>query len=150
MAFNSLLPLILLALLAGSMLPVQAGVNFQLARVLGHPLGATFISFSVGALTLFLILTANGIRPHYSALLSAPWWMWTGGLLGAVVVGGSVVLAPRLGATTMIALFMTGQVIASIVIDHFGLIGFPVHPLTWLRGLGAACLVVGMLLIQRN
>ena len=75
--------------------------------------------------------------------------MWTGGLLGAVVVCASVVLTPRLGAATTIGVFLTGQVVASIVIDHFGLLGVPVQPAGLSRIAGGLLIVVGVVIVQR-
>jgi len=77
-----------------------------------------------------------------------PWWIWSGGLLGAFLVASTVVLAPRLGAASMVALIVAGQMLASICLDHFGWIGYPVHPVSGLRMLGVFFLVGGVVLIR--
>ena len=87
--------------------------------------------------------------PELGPIASAPWWMWTGGLLGAFVVCASVVLTPRLGAATTIGVFLTGQVVASIVIDHFGLLGVQVQSASFARIGGALLIVVGVVIVQR-
>lgn len=142
--------LIPLALAAGIVLPVQFSVNTQLRNVVGGPVYAAAISFLVGTVVLFAItLAARRSIPEIGPLMHAPWWMWTGGLLGAFFVMASVILTPRLGAATTIGLFLTGQVIASITIDHFGLVRVPVHEASLPRLLGAALIIVGVIVVQR-
>ena len=87
--------------------------------------------------------------PLGDAVAHAPWWAWVGGLLGAVYVLATIVIIPRLGAATTVGLILAGQVIASIVIDHFGLIRVPVHELNVPRLAGAVLIVVGVALVQR-
>jgi transporter family-2 protein len=87
--------------------------------------------------------------PFRSAWTTTSWWQWSGGLLGAVYVVATIVLAPRLGAATLIAAVVAGQMIASVLLDQYGLVGFPVHPLSALRLLGAGLVIGGVVLIQR-
>jgi bacterial/archaeal transporter family-2 protein len=141
---------LLLAVLAGAMLPVQTGVNVQLRGLLGHPLAAALVSFLVGSIGLAAALLLSRVPlPVGAAWGRSAWWQWGGGLLGAVYIVGTVVLAPRLGAATLVAALVGGQMIASLVVDHFGWIGFAVHPVTPLRLLGGALIVVGVVLVRR-
>ena len=78
-----------------------------------------------------------------------PGWVWLGGLLGALYVVGVIYLAPRLGAATMIGFIVTGQLLTSLLLDHFGVVGFPLHPVNGWRILGALLLVTGVILIRR-
>ncbi len=143
--------LLFVALLAGFVFPFQAGINAQLRGWIGHPLLAALISFSVGTLSLMICPLLVGIHfPAWSAARQAPWWAWTGGLLGAFSVLVTIVLAPRLGATVFIATVVTGQMIASMILDHFGIVGFRLHPVTFWRVLGVVLLVSGVWLIRRN
>jgi transporter family-2 protein len=80
--------------------------------------------------------------PGTAKLGAAPWWVWVGGALGAFYVLGSIVTAPRLGAVTLVAVILAGQAAASLVIDHFGWVGFPEHAVTPGRLLGAAGVVL--------
>lgn len=148
---NSLLPYFALALAAGVCLPTQAGINSRLNLWTQSPILAAAISFAVG--TLALVLYALAVRiplPSHSSLAQHPWWIWSGGLLGAFLVAATVVMAPRLSAGTMIALIVTGQMITSIVLDHFGLVGYPVHPVNMLRLFGVVLLVGGVALVSSN
>jgi transporter family-2 protein len=141
---------LLLALAAGVLLPVQAGVNAQLRLVLGSPISAAFVSFLVGALGLgtVAILLRTSLPLGRAWSISSP-WQWSGGLLGALYVLAVIIIAPRLGAGTLVAAIVAGQMIASLLLDQYGLVGFPVHPLTLPRAFGAACVIAGVILIQR-
>ena len=84
-----------------------------------------------------------------TAWAAAPWWQWTGGLIGAAYVLASIVLAPRLGAATLVAAVVAGQMLSSLILDQYGLVGFAVHPISPIRLAGAVLVIVGVILIQR-
>ena len=141
---------LLIALLAGALLPTQAGVNLQLRHLLGHPLAATLVSFVVGTVALAALVAALRVPlPIGAAWARGEWWPWVGGLLGAVYIGATIVAAPRLGAATLVAALVAGQMVASLALDHFGWVGFDVHPVTLWRLAGAALIVGGVVLVQR-
>lgn len=146
----SWLVLLPVALVAGMALSTQFAVNTQLRSVVGGPVAAAAVSFLIG--TVFLVIAALAVTrsmPALGDITGSPWWIWTGGLLGAFFVFASVVLTPRLGAATTVGLFLTGQVTASIILDHFGLLRLPVHEATLPRILGALLIVAGVVLVQR-
>jgi transporter family-2 protein len=139
---------IFMGLLAGAVMPAQAGINYKLRTFLGDPVLAAFVSFVVGTLALAaLALAQRTPLPAWQDVARSPWWVWIGGFMGAYVVGSSVVLAPRLGATAMLALIVAGQMLASIVIDHFGWFGYRVDPVNLRRVLGTLLLVAGVWLV---
>ena len=142
-------PYLLFGFAAGAMLPVQFGINAQLADWVGSPLRATLVSFVVGTLALLMamLVVARG-WPSAERLGDAPWWVWLGGLLGAFYVLGSVVTAPKLGAATLVALILAGQAVASLVVDHFGWVGFEENPVTPGRLAGMALVAVGVALVR--
>ena len=122
-------PYYLFAVAAGAMLPIQFGINAQLARYVDSPLRATLISFAVGTVVLLaamLVFARNW--PAGDAIAAGPWWIWLGGFLGAFYVLGSVVTAPKLGAAALFAFILAGQAIASLAVDHFGWVGFDENP----------------------
>lgn len=138
------------ALLAGSMLPLQAGVNAQLARAGGNALWASGISFLVGTLTLLMVYSSLRLTwPSVHELKEAPLWAWSGGLMGAFFVTCMAFFAPRLGATTLLALVISGQILASLLLDHFGAIGFNVHEINPWRILGVILIAAGVLLVRK-
>lgn len=142
------LVLYLLAFAAGVVLIVQVGVNTTLRSALGEPVVAALISFLVGSVALvgFLLLSRTS-WPARAQWTQIPWWAWFGGILGAFYVVSTIIVGPRLGAAALLALIVLGQLATSLLVDHFGWLGFPQHPVTALRLLGALLLFGGMLLI---
>jgi transporter family-2 protein len=145
----SIWPYLLFGFVAGAMLPIQFGINAQLANWLDSPLRATLVSFAVGTGALFLVMVA-AFRdwPSGGSIGGAPWWVWAGGLLGAFYVLGSVVAAPKLGAATLVAVILAGQAAASLLVDHFGWVGFDENPITPGRVLGIALVAGGVALVR--
>jgi bacterial/archaeal transporter family-2 protein len=140
---------LLFALAAGAMLPIQFGINAQLATWVGSSVRAALVSFVVGALSLFVVALAVARDwPAADRLSGAPWWVWIGGALGAFYVLGSIVTAPRLGAVTLFAMILAGQALASLAVDHFGWVGFEEHPVSALRLAGVALLAAGVALVR--
>ena len=140
---------LLLAVAAGMLMPIQAGINAKLADVTGGSIPAAFISFLVGTLVLAAVLIAlRQTIPVATALPHSPWWYWVGGSLGAFFVTATVILAPRIGAGAMIALTLAGQMGASMALDHFGLLGYPHIPFDGKRLLGSILLLAGVSLIR--
>lgn len=140
---------VLFALVAGATMPMQAGINLRLKQALGDPVWAAFISFAVGTIALAVYGFAMRPVPTMAMASSAPWWAWTGGILGAFFVSTTILLAAHLGATTTMAWLLAGQFIAALVLDHFGLISFDVHVISWQRVLGVALLIAGAMLVNR-
>jgi bacterial/archaeal transporter family-2 protein len=142
--------LILLAIVIGLFLPLQSGINAQLRTAVGDPVVAALISFAVGSAAL--LATSLALRvPLPAAGLGdrTVWWHWTGGLLGAFYIFAAVVLAPRLGAAALIAAIVAGQMLGSLVLDHYGLVGYAQHAVNLPRVAGAVLVIAGVLLIQR-
>lgn len=141
--------LVAAAALLGVLLPVQAGVNVQLRAGVGHPMVAATLSFAVGTLALLAVslIMRPGV-PAAAAVARLPWWAWTGGLLGALYIVSTIVLAPRLGAATLLAAIVAGQMLASLILDHFGMLGFPIQPVTPVRVAGVVLIVAGVVLLQ--
>jgi bacterial/archaeal transporter family-2 protein len=138
------------ALVAGMAAPTQFAINSQLRHVVGGPVLAAAISFLVGTVVLFVaVMAVSRAVPELGPIVSAPWWMYLGGLLGAFYVCASIVLTPRLGVATTIGLFLAGQVVASMIIDHLGLFDVPVQPASIPRILGAVLVIAGVAIVQR-
>lgn len=142
---------IAIALCSGVALAVQVGANSSLRARMGSPLLAALTSFGIGTVVLLVFLAvAWPSRPDGRSLREAPWWAWTGGVLGAVYVACAATFAPRLGAAGWLGLIVTGQILASLALDHYGLVGFPLHPINPWRILGAVLLLAGVTLVLRN
>lgn len=141
---------ILLVLLAGIMAPTQAGINSQLSQYLRSYYLAALVSFFVGSMALLgfsLLLRISW--PALQEVARAPWWVWLGGFCGAFLVTVTIAAVPRLGATTMFAFFLAGQMSASLFLDHFGLLGYPQQPINLWRAAGVLLLLSGAILVRK-
>lgn len=138
------------AILAGALTTLQAGSNAALKKSLGEPLPALLINYVLG---IGIVVLANIVSrqpwPGFDKLSGVPWWAWIGGLAGAVYGLTAILFAYRLGAATLMASVVTGQVVASVLLDHFGWLGFEVHAAGVWRLLGAILMIVGVVLIAR-
>ena len=142
--------LLLTALAVGMLFPIQAGVNAELRTLVGHPMPAAIIQFLVGLVALIAVaVVMRAPLPAVSRLTSAPLWVYIGGLCGASYILISLALAPRVGAATLIGVSVAGQMLASLILDHFGLVGYPMHPVSPWRLAGAGLMLLGVALIQR-
>lgn len=145
---NALVP-ILAALLAGIGVAVQTPTNAALARTTGSIVLAALISFSVGTAVLFVAwLLAD--RTPLSSIRGAKIWMFMGGAYGAYFVAAAAFAAPRLGLASLLTIMIASQLIAALVIDHFGLIGLPRTPVTGFRVAGVLLVLIGVVLVRRS
>jgi transporter family-2 protein len=140
----------LLAVVVGVSLTVQTGLNMTLGRVLGSPLGATTINFAIGPATLLVCGLVAPSRANWSAAGHVPAWAWLGGMLGAAYVMTVTVVGPRLGALAMSTLVLAGQLGAALLVDRYGLLGFPRAGVTPVRLVGLGLVVVGAVLALRR
>ena len=137
---------LIVALAAGVALATQSAINTQLAKAMsGEAVIATFISFAVGTIVLFFIAwVKTDLWGNLSAIPSQPWWKLIGGILGAVVVFTTVLLAPKLGITAMLFFIIVGQLITATTIDHFGLIGMPIREVNITKFIGLIIVAFGL------
>jgi transporter family-2 protein len=87
--------------------------------------------------------------PGIERFTTAPKWSYFGGILGGTYILLIVLLAPKLGIGNVTVLVLMGQVLAAIIIDHFGLLGAPVHRFNWYRLAGVIFLCSGVFLIKK-
>jgi len=142
------LAFLLLAVVAGSALPFQAGINARLATFVGGPIRASAISFAVGTLVLVVValVVTRGVVST-GRVGSVPWWGWLGGAVGAGYVASTVAAAPRLGALNLFAAVIFGQLLCSVVLDHFGVL-YKEHSLSAGRLAGVVLLAAGVVLVR--
>lgn len=141
----------LMGVVAGMLSASQTAVNGRLGEVLDSSVHASFISFFVGALTLIVVV---GLVEHrYGAVKLAlghgkPWWIWIGGVLGGTFVLGNVYLVPLLGTGQTVVLALLGQIMGSLLVDQFGLLGAKRNPVVPVQVMGLVILIVGVGLIR--
>ncbi len=139
---------IVLAVMIGMLLPLQALINAALGRQTHGPLFASLVSFLVGTAVLMLCWLATRAPSPQVEWGRLPWWAWTGGLIGALYVAMATVLVPRMGAAALICLIVFGQVLGSLLLDHYGVLHAR-QPIDAGRIVGAVLVVAGALLVVR-
>lgn len=140
----------LLGVVAGACIALQAPINAQLSRDIGLPVAAAAISFLAGAAILVAVAVVM-VRTEHATLAwqaPAPWLFVAGGLLGAVYVTSTILLTPKIGAAAVMALAISGQLLAGLLLDRVGFLGLAVREITLGRATGAALLVAGVLMIR--
>ena len=141
--------LYLAALGAGISVAVQQVLNGNLRASLNSPAWAGFASYLGGLLTMVaVLLVMREQMPSWKLVTATPWWAWSGGILGGVFILLVILLLPSLGAATLLALVVAGQMSAAVVMDHFGAFGLTTHHVSVSRLLGVALVIAGVALIK--
>jgi bacterial/archaeal transporter family-2 protein len=145
---SSTLPLILLAFAGGAVLPLQMGVNGFLRQGLGHPMQATFVSFTVGSIAALIACVLMRVPlPTAEKIATPAFWMWFGGCFGVFYVFTTIVSGPRIGAALAVSLAIAGQLIIAALLDHTGTLGFPQQSLSPMKLLGIGLVIAGVLVV---
>ncbi|HEY8398785.1 MAG TPA: DMT family transporter [Flavihumibacter sp.] len=142
--------LVFIAVLAGMVLPLQASLNAKMGAVVQNPLLGSLLSFLVGTVGLLVYIVVSRV-PISNLLMAktAPAILWLAGILGAFYVTAIILLVPRLGVALTFGLVIAGQMVVSILFDHFGVLGTPVQPFNWMRLLGVMMLIGGVLILRK-
>lgn len=140
---------ILLAVVAGAFMAIQAPTNALLARPVNSPITAAFISFLVGTFALGMITWFLPSRPDPEGVRALPWYVWLGGLYGAFFVAVVAFGAPRVGVAVLLTAVIAGQMSMAVLLDHFALLGLPRQELNLSRVAGLLLIVAGVLLVRR-
>ncbi|WP_439477105.1 DMT family transporter [Brevundimonas sp.] len=133
----------------GAATALQAPTNAKMMTAVGSPVNAAFVSFAVGTAALGILAVILQTRPDMAASRALPWYAWVGGLYGAIFVVAAAWGVPRLGVATTIILMVAGQLLLSVVLDHFGAMGMPKQPISWGRVAGVGLVVAGVLMVRR-
>lgn len=146
--------LLSLSILGGTLIPIQAATNAKLANYFGHPILAattsTLVSFST-LLVLSVILIFTRTQISLTQVISLPLFVLLGGgIIGAYVVFISLIAAPILGVTTLFAALLAGQLVISVILDHYGILGLNSQKIDIQRLIGIFLLIAGVYFIRRN
>lgn len=137
-------------LLAGIGIPLLAALNAQLGARLGAPIAAGFVLFSVGFVAASLLLLLSGQAGALASVFAQPKHLFLAGLLMAFYAFSITWVAPRFGVGNAVFCVLLGQMISTTVIDHFGLFGALIRPVSLTRASGILAMVTGLALIQRG
>ena len=134
----------------GAMITIQIGTNTRLMEALGEAVPAVILSSLLGVVILGVVTLASRTPwPSAAVIAGAPWWAWVGGVLGAVYAVATVLLARTLGAAALTAAVVSGQLVCSVALDHFAVVGFTEHALSAGRVAGCLLMIAGFVLIAR-
>ncbi|ATH07354.1 hypothetical protein BIY24_05205 [Halobacteriovorax marinus] len=140
----------ILGICAGLLVPFQAIINSKLSSEIGHPLIAAFISFTGGFLVFLLFMLFGPVKfPSIANLASVNPFLLTGGLLGSCFVFAAIIAVPKIGSTAWISLIIAGQLLMSLILDHYGVLGLPIKPINLYRLGGAVLLFAGTFLVVK-
>lgn len=142
--------LLALPLIAGAMLPLQAGMNGEVARQLSSVMNAALVSFAVGTVALLVIVLAQRDLPTLQGLRGITWWHWSSGLLGVFLIATAAFAAPRVGASLFMALLLAEQLLMALVLDHYGWAGYRQASISLSKVGGIVLVFLGVWLIRRG
>lgn len=138
-----------LAIFAGVATAYQPGLNARFADHAGARVWGGLANFVVGLLAMTIVTAAMRPQvPSIEKLGAGPAWMWLGGVCGAFFVTLALIAVPRIGAASYLSAMIAGQLLASIIIDHYGHMGLLVREVTPGRVVGILLVFVGMALIR--
>jgi bacterial/archaeal transporter family-2 protein len=140
---------VLFVLVAGALTTVEAGANAQLTKSLHQPWWPAIVFGAVTLACLAIALVVVGAPlPARADLAAAPWWAWTGGIIGALYAMSMLIFPSQLGSASFTGFTVTAAILASVLLDHLGWVGFERHPAGIARLVGAAMMVGGLALIS--
>lgn len=140
---------IVLAFIAGSFLPMQAGINAKLGKAAESPAAASLISFTIGAAALVIYVLMSKQSISWQGLKAAPAFAWLGGLLGAFYVTVVILAFPRLGPGLTFAIVVAGQMLFTVVLEHFNILVAQPHAMNAPRLIGVLLVIVGAIIIRK-
>jgi transporter family-2 protein len=140
---------IILALSSGAILPIQAGLNSKLGRAAGSPASASLLSFIVGSVALILYVLITRQTISWSGIKEAPVYVWAGGILGAFYVTVIILAFPKLGPGLTFGLVVAGQMIVSVVLEHFNILVAQQTPVNYMKLFGVVLVIAGAIIIRK-
>ncbi len=137
--------LILFAMTTGAIVPFQLIFNGQLGAVTKNVFTASLVVFLIGSVVLTVILLLSRPEvPRLNDLVAAPFTAWFGGFIAAGYIISIVFITPRLGVGLTTGFILVGQLVAALLLDHYGAFGNAQHTLNIGRFIGFAFMVTGI------
>ena len=144
-----MIPYLIIVLISGLLTPIQTAVNSRLRASVGYVYLSTLVSFTVSTLALVAVglIIGTPILPSSRQIGEASWWMWGGGIIALGTISVNILLFKAIGQLQAMVLPIFGQLVFSLVIDHFGLFGSRAIPISGFRFLGMCVVIAGVFLI---
>lgn len=140
---------VMMALVAGAFLPIQAGLNAKLGKALASPVYASLFSFVVGAIGLLLYILLTRQTLSWAGVKEAPAHLWIGGLLGAFYVTVIILAFPQLGPGLTFGLVIAGQMVTSIILEHFNVLVAQQNNISLMKIVGVILVIIGVIIIRK-
>jgi bacterial/archaeal transporter family-2 protein len=140
---------IALAFVAGAFLPIQGGMNSQLAKTGGSPVHASMISFAIGVCSLIIYIMITSQDVSWRGLKDAPAYAWAGGILGAFYVTVIVFAFSKIGPSLTFGLVVAGQLLISMLMEHFQIMGAQQQPISLGRIAGMLLIIGGVIMMKK-
>lgn len=140
--------LIILMLFIGVILTLHLSMNAQVGAIIKNPKIGNALFWTIGAFTAILIALTSLETEAFSRLKEVPAWLLLAGVIGAILVFGIAWTIPQIGAASAFVLMIAGQVIAGVVLSHFGLLGSPIEKISILKIMGILLLLSGASLVS--
>lgn len=138
--------LVSLTLIIGIVLAVHLTMNGNVGSIVKNPRMGNALFWCIGAITALVIAFTGWEGEFFSRMKEVPLFLLSAGILGACLVFGIAWIIPKLGAGPVMIIMLSGQIIAGLVLSHFGLLGSPVEKIDWLKLLGVVVMIIGVLL----
>jgi len=142
--------LYVLMFVAGCAVPMLASINAALGARLGNPFAAVLVLCVVASLGAAAVLLVSSRAAPLPSLAGAAPWQYLGGLFFLVYIGSVTFAVPYIGLGNAIFVVLVGQLVTAAAIDHFGLLGAPLVPLSARRAIGLSLMALGALLARRE
>jgi transporter family-2 protein len=139
---------IVVAFLAGAFLPLQGGLNALLGKEVKSPMFASLISFIIGTLLIALYIVVTGQSLSWEGMRNVPWYGWLGGLFGAYCLTAIILAFPNLGPGLTFGLLVAGQMMISVILEHFGILIAEPHSISLMRVLGVFLVMGGVVMVR--
>jgi len=140
---------IIIALISGAFLPIQAGLNTKMGKALENPVYASMISFLVGALSIIIYIALTKQHVSWQGIRTVPAYVWLAGVLGAFYVTAIILAFPRIGPALTFGLVVAGQMLIALFLDHFNILVAQQHSINIWRIIGILFIVGGVILIRK-
>jgi len=142
---------LVLALITGALIPVQAATNAAFSKSIGNALITGLMVFIVGLIGMIVFVLISKVSlPSTQQLIAAPAYGYLGGIIVATYVVMITILVPRIGVGTAIAFIVTGQILFAVIIDHFGLFNAAVRTIDTTRFAGVLMMLAGIYLVMKK
>lgn len=140
--------LYLLAICMGAVMSIYVPMISQSAKIMGAAVMGNVPFFFVAFVTSVIVAIVSGQRADaFAKIAQVPPWLFLAGVMSAGIIVGATFLVPRIGTGALFVLLVTGQILAALVINQFGILGVPAQPMNISIGIGAVMVVAGAALV---